>query len=135
MFGNKNEVYESTLPVTNQYPELSTEEFQEVFHFLSSETEASLLHHLILARLTVHTELSNILMPYETLDRVSEYWVWRDGIEALALYKQAVFSLAANHIVGNKLGEHGRHCRGGRQTRGSATKGGQLLGAISSRSG
>ncbi len=100
--GNKNEVYESTLPVTNQYPELSTEEFQEVFHFLSSETEASLLHHLILARLTVHTELSNILMQYETLDHVSEYW-FGETASGLALYKQAVFSLAANHIVGNKL--------------------------------
>lgn len=100
--GNKDDVYESQLPVTAQYPALTVAEFQAVFHFLSNETEIGILHHLTLARLTVHTELVEIITLHETLDHVSVHW-FDDAASGVSLYKQAVFSLAANHIVGNKL--------------------------------
>lgn len=100
--GNKDDVYTGVLPATAHYPELIVAEFQAVFHFLSNETEVGILHHLTVARLTVHTELLDIIKSHGTLDHTSEYW-FGDDLSGLALYKQAVFSLAANHIVGNKL--------------------------------
>ena len=100
--GNKDKTYESQLPATEQYPALTVAEFQDVFHFLSNETEISVLHHLTLARLTVHTELVEMLTLHETLDHLSVHWFGEEA-PGVSLYKQAVFSLAANRIVGNKL--------------------------------
>lgn len=100
--GNKDDAYESQLPATEQYPALTVAEFQAVFHFLSNETEIGILHYLTLARLTVHTELVEMLTLHETLDHVSAHW-FGEAASGVSLYKQAVFSLAANRIVGNKL--------------------------------
>ena len=100
--GDKDEVYASELPATVQYPALVIAEFQAVFHFLSNETEVGILHRLTIARVTVGTELVEMMSLHGTLDTLSMHWFGETQTGAI-LYKQAVFSLAANYIVGNKL--------------------------------
>lgn len=100
--GNKNEIYKTVLPVTNKYPELTVADFQSVFHFLSNETEIGILHHLKLARINVHAELSVVMNGYCDLVSLS-VCAFDDEDTASVLYKQAVFALAANFIIGNKL--------------------------------
>ena len=100
--GDKSEVYGSELPATTQYPALVIAEFQAVFHFLSNETEVGILHRLTIARATVNTELLGMMSVHDTLDTLSTHWFGETQTGAI-LYKQAVFSLAANYIVGNKL--------------------------------
>lgn len=100
--GNKDDAYLGELPATIHHPKLVVAEFQAVFHFLSNETEIGILHNLTLARITVNSELLELMNTHGTLDHASEYW-FGDTDTGNALYKQAVFSLATNYIVGNKL--------------------------------
>lgn len=100
--GNKNEVYDSELPATTQYPALTIAEFQAVFHFLSNETEVGILHRITIARVTVNSELLDMMSIHGSLDALSTHW-FGEVQTGVILYKQAVFSLAANYIVGNKL--------------------------------
>ncbi|GEK15219.1 head completion/stabilization protein [Aliivibrio fischeri] len=100
--GNKNEVYDAVLPATEQYPELKISEFQLVFHFLSNETEAGILHHATVARVTIHRELLDTMAEFDNLDALS---VERFGETDTGntLYKQAVFAMTANFLVENQL--------------------------------
>lgn len=100
--GNKDEVYDSTLPATAQYPELTVAEFQSLFHFLSNETEAGILQQVTIARITVNRELLDVFAATVTLDEFS-LEKFGDTSTGTTLYKQAVFSLAANFIIGNQL--------------------------------
>lgn len=100
--GNKDEIYDSTLPATAQYLELKVSEFQSLFHFLSNETEPGILQQLTIARITVNRELLNVFPSTVTLDEFSQQQ-FGDTNTGTTLYKQAVFSLAANFIVGNQL--------------------------------
>ena len=100
--GNKNEIYSSALPATPKYPELTLKEFQDQFHFLNNETEASMLQQLKVARITVHSELLSVVSHYETLSDLS-IDKFGDEESALTLYQQAVFSLSASNIVGNQI--------------------------------
>lgn len=100
--GNKDEVYDSELPATTQYPALTIAEFQAVFHFLSNETEVGILHRITIARVTVNSELLDMMSIHGSLDALSMHWFGEEQTGVI-LYKQAVFSLAANYIVGNKL--------------------------------
>lgn len=100
--GNKDEVYPTVLPATAVYPELTLAEFQSLFHFLSNETEPGILQQVKVARITTHRELIDVVVPQGTL---SDYSLFRFGETdtGKTLYKQAVFSLAANFIIGNQL--------------------------------
>ena len=69
--GNKDDIYDSTLPATAQYPELTVAEFQSLFHFLSNETEAGILHQTTIARVTVNRELLDVFAATVTLDEFS----------------------------------------------------------------
>lgn len=100
--GNKDEVYTSTLPATAMYPELAIAEFQSLFHFLSNETEAGILHHATIARITVNRELIDVVTPFGSLEGLSQNR-FGEAETGLILYKQTVFSLAANFLVGNQL--------------------------------
>ncbi|AAW86506.1 hypothetical protein VF_2011 [Aliivibrio fischeri ES114] len=100
--GNKDEEYASVLPKTDIYPELAISEFQRVFHFLSDETEAGILHNATVARVTVNRELMETITPFKTLDALSMERFGETQTGTL-LYKQAVFSLAANAIINNQL--------------------------------
>ena len=100
--GDKNEVFDGRLPATNSYPTLSVAEFQGLFHFLSNETENGMLHRLGLARITVHQELATAVAKHGSLDALSLHW-FGDSAAGIVLYKQAVFSLAAHNVIGNKL--------------------------------
>jgi hypothetical protein len=100
--GDKNESYESVLPATKWYPSMSAAEFQSLFHFLSNETEDGILHRLTIARVTVNSELNAFVGLHGSLEAVSVHW-FGDTDTGAILYKQAVMSLAANDIVGNKL--------------------------------
>ena len=100
--GNKDQEYDAVLPATDIYPELAIAEFQRVFHFLSNETEAGILHHATVARVTVNRELLEAISPFETLDGLSldRFGETQTGE---VLYKQAVFALTANFLVENQL--------------------------------
>lgn len=100
--GDKDEVFDGRLPATNSYPTLSVAEFQGLFHFLSNETENGMLHRLGLARITVHQELAAAVAKHGSLDALSLHW-FGDSAAGIVLYKQAVFSLAAHNVIGNKL--------------------------------
>ena len=100
--GNKNETYSAVLPATALYPALSIEAFQHLFHFLSNETESSILHNATIARITVHQELATTMASFDHLDDLS-LDRFSDTETGGTLYKQAVFSLTANYLVGNKL--------------------------------
>ena len=100
--GDKNESYESTLPATALYPAINVAEFQSLFHFLSNETEDGILHRLLIARAAVNSELKAFVTQLGTLAAVSTHW-FGDTETGDMLYKQAVMSLAAHYIVGNKL--------------------------------
>lgn len=100
--GNKNEQYSSTLSATELYPELTIAEFQSVFHFLSNETEAGILHHCTVARVTVNQELLDTIKSFGSLDKLSLERFGETQTGAI-LYKQAVFALTANFLVENQL--------------------------------
>ncbi|MEC4729003.1 head completion/stabilization protein [Shewanella sp. D64] len=100
--GDKNEVHESHLPATAQYPSINVAEFQGIYHFLSNESEMGILHYLTIARVTVNSELNELVTQHGTLDVVSTHW-FGEPQTGTTLYKQAVLSLAAHAIVGNKL--------------------------------
>lgn len=100
--GDKDNVYDATLPATKYYPELTLAEFQSLFHFLSNETKESLLQQIRVARITTHRELLTAMSPFESLDALSQAQF--DDIDTgVTLYKQAVFSLAANFVIGNQI--------------------------------
>lgn len=100
--GNKNEVYSSELAATEKYPALKISEFQSLFNFLSNETEAGILHQATIARIKVHSELLEHLVPFTHLTELS---LNRFGDEesGIALYKQAVFALSASALIGIQL--------------------------------
>ena len=100
--GNKNEIYESELPTVGKYPLLALKSFQAQFHFLSNETEQSMLQQLKIARITVHSELLSVLSSYENLTDLSQD-KFGDDDSAFTLYQQAVFSLSASYIIGNQI--------------------------------
>ena len=100
--GNKDEEYGSVLPATTHYPELAIAEFQRVFHFLSNETEAGILHHATVARAVVNQELLATITPFVTLDALS-LDRFDETQTGTTLYKQAVFGLTANYLVENQL--------------------------------
>ncbi|GIC79500.1 head completion/stabilization protein [Moritella sp. F3] len=100
--GNKDDIYGSILPATTLYPELSIAEFQRVFHFLSNETEAGILHHARVARITVNQELLDTVKPFNGLAGLS-LERFDETETGDVLYKQAVFALTANNLVENQL--------------------------------
>ncbi|MFA1562588.1 head completion/stabilization protein [Aliivibrio fischeri] len=100
--GDKDKVYDSILPATEYYPELALSEFQSLFHFLSNETEESLLQQVRVARIMTHRELLAAMSPFESLDELSQAQ-FGDIDTGTTLYKQAVFSLAADFIISNQL--------------------------------
>ena len=100
--GNKNEIYNAILPATALYPELTIAEFQRVFHFLSNETQAGILHQATVARITVNQELLETVKPFGNLDELS-LDRFDETQTGNTLYKQAVFALTASHLVENQL--------------------------------
>ncbi len=100
--GNKDEVYGAVLEATALYPELTIAEFQALFHFLSNESEASLLHQTTIARITVNQELLGIVTSFGSLAALSQSR-YGDKVSGDTLYKQAVFSQAAHLIIGNQI--------------------------------
>lgn len=100
--GNKNEVFASTLPSTNQYPELKLSEFQSLFYFLSNETEVGILQQAKVSRIKVHKELKEIIEPFENLVQFSQTQ-FGDDDSANTLYKQAIFALTASELIGIQI--------------------------------
>ncbi len=100
--GNKDEIYASVLPATALYPKLALAEFQSLFHFLSNETEPGILQQMTVARIMTHRELLVAISPFSSLDELS-LAQFGDIDTGTTLYKQAVFSLAANFIIGNQI--------------------------------
>ncbi|BDU38748.1 head completion/stabilization protein [Vibrio nigripulchritudo] len=100
--GNKNKTYTAELPKSGKYPALSVSEFQSLFHFLSNETEAGILHQAKISRLKVHSELKDTLKPFADLAELSQAR-FDDLDSGETLYKQAVFALTAAELVGIQL--------------------------------
>ncbi|NOI29551.1 head completion/stabilization protein [Vibrio coralliilyticus] len=100
--GDKSETYDSELPATAKYPVLKLAEFQSLFHFMSNETEAGILHQVSVSRIKVHKELECVIAPYEDLSALSKD-KFEDEEAGTTLYKQAVFALTASELIGIQL--------------------------------
>ncbi|WP_295898996.1 head completion/stabilization protein [uncultured Vibrio sp.] len=100
--GNKNDSYESVLPISGKYPALKISEFQSLFHFQSNETEAGILHQAKVSRLKVHSELKETMAPFDDLKALSQTR-FDDEDSGETLYKQAVFALTAAELIGIQM--------------------------------
>ena len=99
---DKSEQYSSELPKNAFYPALKLSEFQALFHFLSDETEAAILHNAIIERITIHRELIPLTQTHDDLAALSMA-LFKDEETAANLYKQAVFCKTAAALIGNRL--------------------------------
>ncbi|WP_272165497.1 head completion/stabilization protein [Vibrio diabolicus] len=100
--GDKNEIFNSELPKTDQYPALKLSEFQSLFHFLSNETEPGILHQATVSRIKVHRELKDTIEPFAHLNELSQARFDNED-SGETLYKQAVFALTASELIGIQL--------------------------------
>ena len=98
----KSESYKSELPATVFFPLLKIAEFQALFHFLEDETEAGIVHIASIQRITVHRQLQPLNTNHATLVDYSQS-AFGDLVTGELLYKQAVFSLTASILIGNRL--------------------------------
>jgi hypothetical protein len=114
LVANKDNASSEVLSATRFYPELKISEFQALFHFLSDETEAGILHAAKVERITIHRELKELTETHSDMVTLSQA-LFEDDESATTLYKQAVFCKTAYSLITNRLATDATKEAAGRQ--------------------
>lgn len=102
LIGDKSNEYQTVFSATEFYPELKLSEFQKLFAFLEDTTEFEITNTLLVQREVVHRQLKTLTDTHPSLASRS-LELFGSETTGEALYKQAVFSLTAAVLIGNRL--------------------------------
>jgi hypothetical protein len=114
LVASKNNASSSVLSATGFYPALKISEFQALFHFLSDETDAGILHVAKVERITIHKELKVLTESHTDMTALSQA-LFEDDDSAITLYQQAVFCKTAHSLITNRLATDATKEAAGRQ--------------------
>ncbi|WP_373020729.1 head completion/stabilization protein [Thiomicrorhabdus sp.] len=100
--GDKGQTYTTELSATPFYPVLKLADFQQQFNFLEDQNEYAVTQQAIIDRSTVHRQLLTLTETHQNLVDVSKA-LFGDDTTAAVLYQNAVFSMTAANLIGNRM--------------------------------
>lgn len=100
--GDKTKVFNSEVAAISIWPKLQASEFQSMFGFLEDETEQAILLRLRIDSAKVRKELAALEDSGDDLATQSQI-LFSDSETAETLFKQAVYSLMAANLIGNRM--------------------------------
>ncbi|MBN2605987.1 MAG: head completion/stabilization protein [Thiotrichales bacterium] len=100
--GDKGQTYTAELAATDFYPVLKLADFQQQFNFLEDQNEYAVTQQAIIDRSIVHRQLLTLTETHPNLIAVSQE-LFGDDTTAAVIYQNAVFSITAANLIGNRM--------------------------------